>query len=147
MDTWNNYSLGINNPINASNNAYNRMPNNMYNTGYMPLAPRYELIKVKGEAGANNFRMAPNSQALLLDETAPIIWHAQTDGTGYLSVTPYDISPHQQTQPIDINNLAQRVSQLEELINARQSNTKQSKKQRQQQSDAAAVESTSVSTT
>lgn len=148
MDTWNNgYNLGINNPIGVANPTY-RMPNNAYNVGYMPPAPRYELIKVRGEAGANNFRMAPNSQALLLDETAPIVWHAQTDGTGYLSLTPYDIMPHQQVPPVDINNLAQRVSQLEELINARQSNTKQPKKQRQQQqSDSAAMESASIPTT
>jgi len=39
--------------------------------------------------------MAPNSDALVLDETAPMIWYAQTDGTGYLTVTPFDISPHQ----------------------------------------------------
>lgn len=125
----NNY---ITNPIGAGMNRM--MPNNMYNlnAGYMPPAPQYELIKVNGEAGARNFRMAPNSQALLLDETAAIVWHAQTDGTGYLTVTPYDIIPHQQVAPIDINNLAARVTQLEELINARQPNTKQSKKQRQQ---------------
>lgn len=136
-----------NNPIGANINYGSRIPNNMYNlnTGYLPPAPRYELIKVRGEAGANNFRMAPNSQALLLDETAPIIWHAQTDGTGYLTLTPYDIMPHQQVPPVDINNLAARVAQLEEVINARQSNTKQSKKQRQQ-SDAA-TEPASIPTT
>jgi len=134
------------NPIGANMNYGNRIPNNMYNlnTGYLSPAPRYELIKVRGEAGANNFRMAPNSQALLLDETAPIIWHAQTDGTGYLTLTPYDIMPHQQVPPVDINNLAARVTQLEELISARQSNTKQSKKQRLQ-SDSTS-ESTSNAT-
>lgn len=149
MDTLNNnYGLGTNNPIGTPNMGYNRMPN-MYNTGYLPPAPRYELIRVRGEAGANNFRMAPNSQALLLDETAPIVWHAQTDGTGYLTVVPYDITPHQQVPPVDVNNLAQRVAQLEELINARQSNIKQSKKQRQQQQQPVdvAIEPASVSTT
>ncbi len=39
--------------------------------------------------------MGPNSSALLLDKTAPIVWYAQTDGTGYLTVTPFDIVPHQ----------------------------------------------------
>lgn len=48
-------------------NSMNR--NNIYPrfTGYNPL-PRYELIKVNGEESAKNFRMAPNSDALLLDE-------------------------------------------------------------------------------
>ena len=30
------------------------------------IAPRYEIIKVNGEAGARNFRMAANSSALFL---------------------------------------------------------------------------------
>lgn len=113
---------------------FGRINPSMATYGYMPPAPRYEVIKVNGEAGAKNFRMAPNSTTLLLDETAAIVWFAQTDGTGYLTVTPYDIMPHQQLPPVDINNLATRVQQLEDVINARQSNTypnKQSKKHRQ----------------
>lgn len=99
-------------------------------------APRYEVIKVNGEAGAKNFRMGPNSNALLLDNTAAIVWYAQTDGTGYLTVTPFDITPHQTPKPVDMNDLSARVTKLEEIIaNVQQSNTgatKQPKKQRQQ---------------
>lgn len=146
MDAWNNFNFNSSpNPINGN---FNRGVGNNFNTGYMPPAPRYEIIQVNGEAGARNFRMAPNSKALLLDDTAAIIWLAQTDGTGYLTVTPYDVFPHQQVPPIDINNLEMRVSQLEEKINNGQSNfvsNKQSKKQRQQQ-HADANESTSDST-
>lgn len=100
-------------------------------------AQRYEVIKVNGEAGAKNFRMAANSSALLLDETAPIVWYAQTDGTGYLTVTPFDIRPHQIPVPVDVNELSNRVAKLEDMIaNVQQSysgTSKQSKKQRQQQ--------------
>lgn len=106
MDNWNNFNIGLNPNMNR-----------MYN--FNPPAQHYEIIKVNGEAGARNFRMAPNSTALLLDETAALIWFAQTDGTGYLTVTPYDIVPHQQVPPVDINQLADRVTQLEELINAK----------------------------
>ena len=128
-------------------NTMNFMPNNPmidtmnqnrmnYNNPYMP-APHYELVKVNGEAGAKNFKMAPNSAALLLDETAPIVWLVQTDGSGLLTPTPFDIIAHQQPQQIDINNLALRVAQLEERLND-QSNSfsgKQSKKQRQQRNE------------
>ena len=137
-------------------NTMNFMPNNPmidtmnqnrmnYNNPYMP-APHYELVKVNGEAGAKNFKMAPNSAALLLDETAPIVWLVQTDGSGLLTPTPFDIIAHQQPQQIDINNLALRVAQLEERLND-QSNSfsgKQSKKQRQQRNDQP-IESTSDS--
>lgn len=139
-------------------NTMNFMPNNPmidtmnqnrmgFNNQYMAqMAPRYELIKVNGEAGAKNFKMAPNSATLLLDETAPIVWLVQTDGSGLLTPTPFDIVVHQQPPQIDINNLAARVAQLEERLND-QSNTisnKQSKKQRQRHDQP--VESTSDAT-
>lgn len=134
MNTWN-----------PSNPMFDAMAQNRFGYNYMP-APRYEIVKVNGEAGARNFRMAPNSAALLLDETAPIVWLVQTDGSGLLTPTPFDIVPHQTPQQVDITNLATRVAQLEEKINNAQSNTftnKQSKKQRQQRADA--IESASDS--
>ena len=78
-------------------------------------APRYEIIQVKGEAGANNFRMAPNSRAILADETAPMIWFAHTDSGGYLTVEAYDIYPHKAQDPVNVNDLAERVKKLEDL--------------------------------
>ena len=115
---------------------------------YTMNAPRQEVIRVNGEAGAKNYRMGPNSSALLLDNTAPIIWYAQTDGTGYLTVAPFDVTPHQSPKPVDMNDLSARVTKLEELIaNVQQSNTgvsKQSKKQRQQ---AVAVANDAATTT
>lgn len=104
--------------------------------------PRMQVIRVNGEAGARNLRMAPNSSALVLDETAPIVWYAQTDGTGYLTVTPFDVNPHQAQQPINLDNLTARVAKLEEaMANVQQSNigiTKQPKKQRQQNAEPVA---------
>lgn len=101
--------------------------------------PHYEIIRVNGEASARNFRMAPNSDALLLDETAAIIWYAQTDGTGYLTVTPFDIKPHQVQPPVDLNSLVERVTKLEDALNnVQQSNsttTKSTKKQRADSTD------------
>ena len=61
------------NPINGmmNNNSFPRV-NYGFNSGVLP---HYEIIKVNGEAGAKNFHMAPNSDALLLDEKEPILWH------------------------------------------------------------------------
>lgn len=56
--------------------------------------------------------MSPNSSMLVLDETAPIIWYAQTDGAGYLTVTPFDITPHQVQPQVNLNDLVNRVSKL-----------------------------------
>ena len=123
-----------------NNNSINNMmsPQPMNNQ----FLPRTQVIRVNGEAGARNLRMAPNSSALVLDETAPIVWYAQTDGTGYLTVTPFDVSPHQAQQPINLDNLTARVAKLEEaMANVQQSNigiTKQPKKQQQQNAEPVA---------
>ena len=84
--------------------------------------PRYEIIKVKGQNGAEAFQMAPNSQVLLLDENDPLIWFVQTDGAGYKTATPYSIAPYQPAPPVDLNSLEQRLSALEEKINAKSYN-------------------------
>ena len=76
-----------------------------------------EIIHVNGENGAMAFQMMPNSQALFLDDTAPLVWLAQTDGAGYKTLTPYTITPYQPEQPVDINALNQRLTKVEEMLN------------------------------
>lgn len=74
---------------------------------------RTDIIHVNGENGAKAYQMAPNSNILLLDDTAPIIWLKQTDGAGYPSLTPYSITPYQPEPPIDLKALEDRLSRLE----------------------------------
>lgn len=119
---------------NQMNNAFGT--NN--NFGYARnLLQHYEIIRVHGEEGAKSFRMAPNSSTILADDSGALIWVVQTDGAGYLTATPYDVIPHQVKDPIRIEDLAERLAQLEDKINARQSNSQsnrqQPKKQQQQQ--------------
>ena len=73
--------------------------------------------------------MAPNSRAILVDETAPIVWFAQTDSGGYLTVEPYDISPHKAQEQVNVNDLAERVRRLEEQY-VQQSNITKPRKQK-----------------
>jgi len=103
--------------------------------------PHYDIIKVKGQNGAEAFQMSPNSKILLLDENDPLVWFVQTDGAGYKTVTPYSITPFQPAPPVDLNSLEQRLSALEEKINAKSYNgtNKQRKSNvRNDQSDEAA---------
>ena len=44
--------------------------------------------RVHGEAGVDQYQMAPNSDVILLDETAPMIWFVQTDAAGYKTKHP-----------------------------------------------------------
>lgn len=104
-------------------NYFNQNPypnlNGVYPQYMKPNFPKYEIIKVNGENGAKSLQMAENSSVLLLDETAPIVWLAQTDGAGYKTVTPYKISPVQQEAPIDTKSLEKRIEALEAKINAK----------------------------
>lgn len=116
---WNNPAI---NPV--GNNGMSYFNNNPTSMNYFP---RYEVIQVNGENGVDAFQMGPNSSILLLDKTAPIVWFVQTDGAGYKSKTPYDITPHQAMPPVDINSLEQRIQHLEEIIDAKQSDSRTAK--------------------
>ena len=99
-----------------------------------------EIIHVNGQNGAQAFQMMPNSQALLLDDTAPIVWLAQTDGAGYKTVTPYTIAPYQPEPEIDLRDIDTRLRRIEEVMNNEntKSNAPSAKKQsskQQSQSD------------
>lgn len=79
--------------------------------------PRYEIIHVNGENGARALQMAPNSNALLLDDTADLVWLAQTDGAGYKTVTPFSITPYQPAPPVNYSALEERIARLEGILN------------------------------
>jgi len=106
--------------------------------------PRYTIIQVNGQKGAETLQMAPNSKVLLLDETDPLIWFVQTDGAGYKTVTPYSITPYQPAPPVDLNSLEQRLSILEEKINAKSYNgtNKQRKQNNRAEQSNVSVETT-----
>lgn len=75
------------------------------------------VIRVNGEPGARAYMLPPNSDAVLIDTTASMIWLVQTDGAGYKTLTPYDIVPHEEPKPDDsIKKLEDRIARLEEKI-------------------------------
>lgn len=112
-------------------NPYQGIYNNMLNQQQQPLynqpqqnnimgAQRQQVVRVNGKNGADTYQLPPNSSILLLDQTAPIVWLKMTDGAGYPTVTPYDITPHQteqQIQQVDLTNIEQRLTKLEDIIN------------------------------
>ena len=95
----------------------------------MPSPAQQQVVKVNGRNGAEMYQMAANSSVLLLDESAPIVWLATTDGAGYKSLTAYDIAPHQEQPPVDIKNIEERLSRLEEAMkHGNESNSSSSKR-------------------
>ena len=114
MAMYNNFYPYNNNPYTPVNpqQAYNQMQQG--NVGI-----KQEVIRVNGKNGAEAYQLPPNSSILLLDETAPIVWLKMTDGAGYPTLSPYDISPHQTEQLQLFNNesLEKRIANLEEKVN------------------------------
>ena len=114
---WNNY-----NPYMNNGNMYGQQNNYGYSQ-QQQMPQRYSITRVNGENGARSFQMLPNSEALLLDTTQAVVWLAQTDGAGYLTVTPYDISQHIDLPPVDVRNLEERLTKLEGILNGKSDNT------------------------
>lgn len=102
----------------------------MYNSYYMSQYPSQmgaggqmpyqgQIVRVNGKNGADAYRLAPNSSALLLDENDPLVWLKTTDGAGYPTLTPYVITPYQPTPAVDVNGLESRVKRLEDILNGK----------------------------
>ena len=87
-----------------------------------------QIIKVNGENGANAYQLPPNSSVLLLDESAPRLFLAQTDGAGYKSITAYKLEPYVPEPPVNVNDLEKRLKKLEGIVNGK-SNTSNARKQ------------------
>ena len=94
-----------------------------YQSQIQPQLQQQQVTKVNGENGAKAFNMAPNSSALLLDECGTIVWLKVTDGAGFPTITPYDVTPHQVAKAPDYSALETRIARLEELVNGNTANS------------------------
>lgn len=99
-----------------------------YQSQIQPQVPQQQVTKVNGENGARAFQMAPNSSALLLDECGTIVWLKVTDGAGFPTITPYDVTPHQQAKAPDFSSLESRIAKLEEYVNANSTDSSATKR-------------------
>lgn len=105
------------------NNPYQ---NQLYQSYIQPLqqAQTTNVVKVNGKPGAEAYQLGPNSSALLLDETAAMVWLVQTDGAGYKTSTAYDIIPHKEVKQEDMfKKLEDRITKLEDKVNAKSNST------------------------
>jgi hypothetical protein len=108
-------------------NALQQQTNDLIKSFQQQIVPQQaerHTVKVNGRAGAESYNLPPNSDELLLDMNAAIIWFVQTDGAGYKTVTPYDISLHKEVKQEDvIKSMEDRITKLEEAMRNGKSNT------------------------
>ena len=83
-------------------------------------APIYHADPIHGENAAWQFPMGPNSEIYLPDADEDIIWWIRTDNNGNKNVLAFDVTPHQKVSPVDTNDLAARLTAVEEWINGKQ---------------------------
>ena len=93
-----------------------------------------QVARVNGENGARSSTIGANSSALLLDDSGLMVWLVTSDGAGYRTVTPYDITPHQAQPAPDFGSLESRIKRLEEIVNG---NTADSTATRRRRDDTA----------
>lgn len=96
---------------------------NRYNAMTAQQFPKHEIIHVNGENGARALQMAPNSETIVMDDTAPMVWLCQTDGAGYKTVRPFDISPHKAAPQVDLADIDARLKRLEEIYDDKSDGT------------------------
>ena len=118
--------------VNTNNMFQNTNPNyNMFNRMQQQptyTLPHYEATLLHGRVEAENFMIGPNSQIFLPDADQDIIWWIKTDSTGAKTVTPFDITPHKEPQPVDLYALENRLTALEEQLHAKYNKSNGSKR-------------------
>ena len=108
-----------------------------YQTPYYNLFPQQppiiqptQVVRVNGENGARSYTIGANSSALLLDDSGLMVWLVTSDGAGYRTVTPYDITPHQSQPAPDFGSLENRIKRLEEIVNGNTADTSATRRRR-----------------
>lgn len=82
--------------------------------------PQYNAAPIHGAQAANAFPMGANSEIYLPDADQDIIWWIRTDAMGNRTVLPFDVTPHKEPEPVDLNQIMERLNALEEKVNAKQ---------------------------
>ena len=100
-----------------------------YNTtgGYGMRAPVYHAEPIHGENAAWAFPIG-GGEIWLPDADQDLIWWIKIDQNGNKQVKSFDVKPHEEPQPVDMNNILARLGALEEWVNGKQnkSNAKRS---------------------
>ncbi len=91
----------------------------MFQNPYFQANPQLQpqqVIQVNGKASVDQLKLAPNSSLLAMDTTAPIVWLCKTDSVGAIFAQPYDITPHVEKPPVDLDALEEKIANIEAIL-------------------------------
>ena len=144
MNSWNQnqnqsssnlVSGGIN--FNPNPNPYWSMQPQQFNR-----APVYHAEPIHGENAAWAFPIG-GGDIWLPDADQDIIWWIRIDQNGNKQVKSFDVKPHEEPKPVDMNEILARLSVVEEWINGK-SNKSNAKRSATVPANAAAPTASSV---
>ena len=81
-----------------------------------PMLPPQQVLQANGRTSISSLKMSPNSSALIMDTTAPIVWLCTSDSLGNVTPTAYDISPHKDVAESQASDFETRLSAVERSI-------------------------------
>ena len=81
-----------------------------------PFQGQRQVLRANGKTSVDAIKLGPNESVLVMDTTAPLVWLCVADSLGNVSSSAYDISPHQEVPPVDMNSLEQRLANVENTI-------------------------------
>ena len=111
--TQNNMTMGQ-----ASFNPYWGI--NQPTSSYNMRAPVYHAEPIHGENAAWAFPIG-GGDIWLPDADQDIIWWIRIDQNGNKQVKSFDLKPHEEPQPVDMETILARLGALEEWVNGKQS--------------------------
>ena len=119
MNSWNqsqnnNMTMGQ-----AQFNPYWGVTQPSFNTASMR-APIYHAEPIHGENAAWAFPIS-GGDIWLPDADRDLIWWIKIDQNGNKQVLPFDLKPHEEPQPVDMNEILARLGAVEEWINGKSS--------------------------
>lgn len=88
----------------------------MYPYHYQNTLPPQQILQANGKASINALRMAPNSSALIADQTQPIVWKCTSDSLGNVSAEAFDITPHKDEATVEKEALTSLITEMNERL-------------------------------
>ena len=87
------------------------------NPYYQNILPQQQILQANGKESIRALRMAPNSSALIADQTLPIVWKCVSDSLGNVSAEAFDITPHKDEEIIEKENLTKQLTEIVNKLN------------------------------
>lgn len=76
-----------------------------------------KIVRVHGIEGVEALQMAPDSELLAMDDSAPMVWVIKTDSAGYKGVKQaFDITPHVEAPAPDVKGMEERLAAMEQKL-------------------------------